>query len=106
MNMLGGVSAFAGMQVMIVDAQKQARTSRDVRGPWVRPKVPSKRAGRRGTRRAWKRHNAPHFIMLYREPTDVLVLGQSKIIATPIQADYIRRETRARLWSGNEASWL
>ena len=99
---LGGPTSFAGMQVQIVDAQQQRRTARDVRGPWVRPKVPSKRDGRRMPRRMWKRRNAPHFVMLYREPTDVLVLGNNTIIATPIQADYLRREIRAKTWSGRD----
>ena len=66
----------------------------DVRGPWVRPKVPSKAAGRRGTRRAWKRRNAPHHVMLYREPDDVLVIHGRTIVATPLQADALRRATR------------
>ena len=88
--------AFAGMQVMVVGTQKQARTERDVRGPWVRPKVPSKRAGRKGTRRAWKRRNTPHYVMLYREPTDVLVIGGTRIIATETQADALRRATVPR----------
>lgn len=90
-----GLNRFAGMQVIEMDAQQQARTVRDVLGPraWVRPKVPSKLAGRRGTRRAWKRHHSPHWAqtMLYREPTDVLVLGGTKIIATPLQMDALRR---------------
>lgn len=82
---------YGGMTVRIVDAQAQCRTEQDVCGPWVRPKVPSKRTGRWGTRRMWKRRNPPHFIMLYREPTDVLVIGNSTIIATPRQADVLRR---------------
>lgn len=82
---------FGGMTVQIVDAQQQARTRRDVRGPWVRPKVPSKLDGRKGTRRQFKRRNAPHFVMLYREPDDVLVIQDRTIIATPLQADAIRR---------------
>lgn len=89
---------FAGMAVKIVDAQKQARTERDVRGAWVRPKVPSKLRGRRGTRRTWKRKHAPHYLMHYREPSDVLVIGNRIIIATPIQADAIRRATVERAW--------
>jgi hypothetical protein len=83
------------MTVRIVDAQVQARTPCDVRGPWVRPRVPSKRAGRRGTRRAFKRKrcNQPHFVMLYREPTDVLIIHNRTIIATPLQADAMRRHS-------------
>lgn len=84
--------SFAGMMVIIVGAQEQRRTARDVRGSWVRPKVPSKLDGRRGTRRAWKQRNSPHYVMLYREPTDVLVFGD-KIIVTPVQADALRRAT-------------
>lgn len=87
----GSLDTFCGMTIRIVDTQKQARTERDVRGPWVRPRCPSKRDGRKGTRRAWKRRNAPHYLMLYREPEDVLVLYNKMIIATPIQADALRR---------------
>jgi hypothetical protein len=85
---------FAGMQVIIVDAQKQARTARDVKGAWVKPKVPSKRNGRKGTRRAWKRSHVPHFMMHYREPSDVLVIANRQIIATPIQASALRAKIR------------
>ena len=85
--------SFAGMMVRVVGAQDQRRTVCDVRGPWVRPKVPAKRQGRRGTRRAWKRRNAPHFVMLFREPDDVLVIGQRTIIATPRQYDVLRHHT-------------
>lgn len=67
---------------------------RDVRGPWVRPRVPNKQTGRKGTRRMWKRRNAPHYIMFYREPTDILVLAGQTIIATPLQADALRRQTQ------------
>lgn len=84
---------FAGMLVRVIDAQNQQRTARDVQGPWVRPKVPAKRQGRRGTRRAWKRRNPPHFVMLYREPEDVLVIGKRIIIATPQQAHILRSYT-------------
>jgi hypothetical protein len=87
--MLMGI--FGGMTVQIVDAQTQKRTPRDVRGQWVRPKLPSKVNGRRGTRRAWKRKNSPHYIMLYHEPSDVLVIANQMIIATPLQADALRR---------------
>lgn len=86
---------FAGMTIRIVDAQQQKRTDRNVRGPWVRPKVPSKLNGRKGTRRAWKRRHAPHHVMLYREPNDLLVIEGRTIIATPMQADALRRATRA-----------
>lgn len=96
--MLSMPGTFSGMRVQIVDAQKQARTTRDVRGPRVRPKVPSKAAGRRGTRRAWKRKNAPHYVMFYREPDDVLVIGNRTIIATEKQADALRRATIERAW--------
>jgi hypothetical protein len=87
---------FGGMRVIVKDAQEQRRTDRDVRGPWVRPKVPNKAKGREGTRRMWKRRNAPHYVYYYREPTDVLVLGGSTMIATPQQYDAIKRQTVAR----------
>lgn len=93
MNRMFSATGFAGMAVQIVDAQKQARTARDVRGPWVRPKVPSKIVGRIGTRREFKRRHAPHFVMYYREPSDVLVIAGRTIIATPLQADALRKET-------------
>jgi hypothetical protein len=86
--------AFGGMQVQIVDAQRQARTICDVPGPRVRPKVPSKRKGRKGTRRMWKSRHCPYTVMLYREPDDVLILRDQIIIVTPIQADWLRRSVR------------
>ena len=87
-------AGFAGMRVIVKNAHEQRRTARDVRGPWVRPKTPSKAKGRKGTRRMWKRQNAPHYVYLYREPTDVLVLSGRTIIATPMQADALRRATK------------
>ena len=84
---LGDVpGTFAGMLVRVIDAQEQRRTARDVCGPWVRPKVPV-RGKRWGTRRMWKRRYPPHYVMLYREPEDVLVIDNRTIIATPRQAD-------------------
>jgi hypothetical protein len=77
--------SLAGMNFHLVDAQDQRRTPRDVKGPWVRPVAPSKRRGRRGTRRAWKRANPPHRVWFYREPTDVLVIEGRTIIATARQ---------------------
>ena len=82
---------YGGMSVIIQDAQQQGRTARDVKGPRVRPKVPSKRMGRKGTRRAWKRRYPPYWTYFYREPDDVLVIHGRTIIATPLQADYLRR---------------
>lgn len=96
MNLFQAPGTFGGMRVIVKDAQEQRRTSCDVRGPWVRPKVPSKQIGRKGTRRMWKRRNAPHYVYYYREPTDVLVLAGSTIIATPQQYDAIRRQTVSR----------
>lgn len=95
---------FNGMEIRIVDAQKQARTPRDVRGPWVRPRCPSKATGRRGTRRMWKRKNAPHWTWFYREPTDVLVIQNRTIIATPQQADALRKATSERAWDTRPGS--
>jgi hypothetical protein len=84
---------FAGLQVTVADAQQQMRTPRDVRGPWHRPgRVPSKAAGRKGTRRAWKRAHPPGWIWLYREPEDVIQVGR-RIIVTPRQWDALKRMT-------------
>lgn len=47
--------------------------------------------GRPGTRRAWKRRHAPHYVMFFREPTDVLVIHDRTIIATPAQAVALQR---------------
>jgi hypothetical protein len=96
MNIFDIPGTFIGMQVIIKDAQQQARTARDVRGGWIRPKVPSKRIGRKGTRRGWKQRHPPHYACHYREPTDVLVLDNRMIIATPQQADVLRRATVLR----------
>jgi hypothetical protein len=82
---------YAGMQVRIMSAQKQRRTVRDVRIMWLRPKVPSKRVGRKGTRRDWKRRNPPQWLYGYREPEDVLILAGHTIIATPRQAEALRQ---------------
>lgn len=82
--------AFGALKIVQVDAQKQARTPRDVKVAWLRPKVPSKLNGRKGTRRGWKRRNAPHWLLAYREPTDVLVLNNETIIATPTQYAALR----------------
>lgn len=90
------LNAFAGMTVQIVDAQQQRRTIRDVKGPWERPKVPSKASGRKGTRRQFKRRHPPGHILLYREPIDVLVVHGRTIIATPMQADTLRSRTNER----------
>lgn len=95
MTLFNPTGTFSGMRVQIVDAQNQRRTERDVYGPWVRPKVPSKRKGRKGTRRLWKRRNSPHYVMFYREPTNVLIFGGTTIIVTPLQAAALRRETRS-----------
>jgi hypothetical protein len=86
--------SFGGMQVMVKDAQEQQRTPRDVRGPWVRPgRVPSKLAGRKGTRRAWKRAHPPGWVWYYREPEDVLVLDGRTAMVTPRQWDALKRGT-------------
>lgn len=95
MNFYQPPSMFGALRILTQDAQQQARTVRDVKGPWVRPKVPNRITGRKGTRRMWKRAHPPHRVFLYREPTDMLVFGDT-VIATPIQADALRRETLAR----------
>jgi len=104
MNGLNLIGRFAGMEVRTVDAQQQARTPRDVRGPWVRPKCRSKAQGRKGTRRQWKRKNGPHHLMLFREPDDVLVIQNRIVIATPLQVDAMRRATIARAWDTRPGS--
>lgn len=84
------------LDVIVLDAQQQARTPRDVKGPWMRPgRVPSRAAGRKGTRRAWKRSHPPDFVMRYREPDDVLIIGEQRIIATPRQYAAIQRMTES-----------
>ena len=91
-----GSLCFAGMQVMVKDAQEQMRTPRDVRGPWMRPgRVPSKLRGRKETRRAWKRANQPRYIWLFREPDDVLQFGRT-IMVTPRQWDALKKMTQER----------
>ena len=64
-----------GMRVIEVSADKQKRTPCDVPLRWVRPRVPSKLNGRKGTRRGWKRKNPPHMIFTYREPQSTLSLA-------------------------------
>lgn len=85
---------FGGLEIRVIDAQRQMRTIRDVKVAWLRPKVPSKRSGRKGTRRDWKRKNPPHWLMAYREPEDVLVLYGRIVIATPLQEDALRKATK------------
>lgn len=89
--------SFLGVDFIVKTAQEQMRTPRDVMGPWVRPRCPSKRAGRKGTRRGWKRKNPPHRVWLFREPTDVLMFeafGASRVIITPEQLAQIRSGIR------------
>ena len=86
------IVTYAGFQCIVRDAQQQARTERDVRGPWQRPgRVPSKLAGRKGTRRAWKRTHKPGWVWFYREPTDVLMLPNRMAIVTPRQKAELMR---------------
>lgn len=85
---------FGGLDVIVKDAQEQMRTPRDVRGPWRRPgRVPSKLAGRKGTRRGWKRRHQPGWTWLFREPDDALQFGR-KIMVTPRQWDALKTMTR------------
>ena len=82
---LGPGPMVGGMRVIVQDAQQQRRTPRDVRGPWQRPgRVPSKLAGRKGTRRAYKRAHPPGWTWLYREPTDVIKFART-VVLTPQQ---------------------
>ncbi len=93
--MLGSpIYPLGSVRMVVRDAQEQARTLRDVRGPWVRPRCPSKRDGRKGTRRAWKRRHPPGWTLFYREPTDVLTyttVGLRYVIVTPWQAAQLRQ---------------
>lgn len=87
---MDGFGMMRGVRLIVQDAQRQQRTARDVKGPWVRPKPVSKARGRKGTRRRWKTLNPPHRIWLYREPEDMLrwkdpMTGQETILLTPIQ---------------------
>lgn len=87
---------FNGTTVYVKDAQEQMRTPRDVKGPWVRPRCPSKLAGRKGTRRGWKRKNAPHRVWLFREPTDVVVFDHGVVVVTPKQWHKIQGATKGQ----------
>jgi hypothetical protein len=83
-----------GLTVVVKDAQEQMRTPRDVRSLWVRPgRVPSKRRGRKGTRRAWKRAHPPGYVWFFREPEDVLVLNGREAWVTPRQWDALKMAT-------------
>ena len=95
------IGNYAGMRVLVKDAQQQMRTARDVRGPWVRPgRVPSKLKGRKGTRRMWKRAHVPGWTWLYREPADVLIIDKCIMVVTPAQWASIK------VWSYQTASGL
>lgn len=84
---------YAGMDITLVSAQHQQRTPRDVPVGWVRPRCPAKLKGRKGTRKGWKRQRAhwPHMEFAYREPTDVLMIG-NRVIATERQYQAIKRQ--------------
>lgn len=86
---------FGAMQVIVQDAQQQRRTPLYRTDIWIRPgRVPSKLAGRRGTRRAWKRKHPPHWLWAHEEPTDVLVIQDRTVIATPAQYYAIRKAAK------------
>lgn len=89
-----GLSPLGGLRVIVQDAEQQRRTPRYRTDIWIRPgRVPSKRAGRKGTRRAWKRRHPPHWLWAYEEPKDVLRFADT-IIATPRQHDFIKRAAK------------
>jgi hypothetical protein len=91
-NPLSFAPSLGGLTFVVKDAQEQMRTPRDVRGPWVRPgRVPSKRRGRKGTRRAWKRSHPPGYVWYFREPEDMLVLNGREAWVTPRQLSALRR---------------
>lgn len=51
---------------------------------WTRPgPVPSKAAGRRGTRRSWKRSHPPRFVERPDLPRDALVMGSTLYVDQP-----------------------
>lgn len=81
----GALISFGGLAITVLDAQQQRRTACDVRDRWVRPRCPSKRAGRRGTRRGWKRRNPPRWTYAFREM-------QGEVIVTPGQLSALRKE--------------
>jgi hypothetical protein len=74
---------FMGLAIVIVAEPRQAY--------WRRaPKLPNKRDGRRGTRRAWKRAHPPRFI----RPVATVELGQMIRTADRL---YMRRADYQRL---------
>lgn len=88
-----------GLKLIVMTADQQRRTPRDVRGPWVRPKCISKARGRKGSRRAWKRLNPPHWLWFYREPEDVISYqldGQRTVIVTPRQKQALMTASQAK----------
>jgi hypothetical protein len=70
------------IQFQVRTAAEQMRTACNVPLAWVRPKVPAKRQGRRGTRRAWKRKHPPHMTFTYAEPDDILVMSARAMAGT------------------------
>lgn len=108
------------VEFRVMTADEQHRTPRDVPVMWTRPKVPSKRNGRRGTRRAWKRAHPPHMLFAYREPNDILMVtgsaltlsfgrvhasGPDIMIVTPAQMALIEAKTQQRQQSTYERSF-
>lgn len=71
------------IQFQVRTAAEQMRTACNVPLAWVRPKVPSKAKGRRGTRRAWKRKHPPHMTFTYAEPDDILVFSARAMAGKP-----------------------
>ncbi len=102
------------MPVMhVLDAQQQGRTPL-VRVKRVHYKVPSKAAGRVGTRKGWKRRHKPYWTTRYSEPTDILIIAGNPggkagwmftpetWIVTPAQKALIDREFEKQQPLGND----
>lgn len=106
MKRLSAMMTPRGIEVQILTAAEQRRTACDVPAGWVRPRVPSKAAGRKGTRKAWKRRrsNWPHMTFTYREPNNMLLISSGArtlgwdraekpdlLIVTPEQAKAVEK---------------
>ncbi len=88
------IHPFGGLRIFVKTADEQRRTPLYRTDIWIRPgRVPSKHAGRKGTRRAWKRLHQPHWLWAHEEPSDVLQLGDM-LIVTPRQNYALRRASQ------------
>lgn len=60
----------------------------------IRPRCPAKRAGRSGTRRAWKRAHPPRTIIAGYEDAPIYLIGDA-MVATPEKVAMIKRASLA-----------